>query len=455
MLSSRRWKAPNEMKISRVTLVRGVSWTVIVYALTQLVRFGSNLVLTRLLSPELFGIIAIVHGVRIGIELVSDVGVGQSMVVNKLSDDPKFYNTAWSLQLVRGCILWVLSLLVALPLAHFYEAPILQYLLPVAALPFILSGLNSMGGYIAQKRMQFVRINLFEFLLEFIASSVNVAVAFVSPTIWALISGVVVASVARTIGSYFLVPGIRHRFCISREFAWQIAGFSKWILLSSIVFFLSSNFDSFYLGKASSLTLLGVYGIARALSQQIVNLVSRLAGIFVFPIIASSNQMRRQDLRDQVKTVRGAFLLITAGCFSLIAVGSDFLVSYLYDQRYQAAAWMLPILIAGAWFSTLCTVNESILLGLGKPVYGAMGNCVKFIWLLIGVPIAFARYDAIGVVVIVAISDLWRYFPVLFGQVREKLSFGTQDLLVTLSAVGMVMMWEFLRVAMGLKFTFV
>ena len=223
-----------------------------------------------------------------------------------------------------------------------------------------------MGRYLAQKRVQFVRLNLFEMSLEFLAVVVNIAAALISPTIWALIFGGVVAAAARMFGSYFLVPGIRHRFYISRLYLEEIFRFSRWIFLSSIVFFLSMNFDSLYLGKAGPLKLLGVYGIARALSQQIVTLVGRLNNTFVFPFIASSSEKPRNELRRQVMPIRAVFLLLTAAGLSLIAVGGDLLVAVLYDQRYQAAGVMLPLFIVGAWFSILCTVNKSILLGLGN-----------------------------------------------------------------------------------------
>src|SRR5579864_3244549 len=105
--------------------------------------------------------------------------------------------------------------------------------------------------------------------MEFISAVVNIAAALISPTIWALVWGGIVAAAARTFGSYFMVAGVRHRLYISKSHAWEILHFSKWIFVSSIAFFLANNFDSLYLGKAATLSLLGVYSVARALSQQI------------------------------------------------------------------------------------------------------------------------------------------------------------------------------------------
>jgi hypothetical protein len=52
--------------------------------------------------------------------------------------------------------------------------------------------------------------------------------------------------------------------------------FGKWIFVSSMVFFLSTYIDRLYLGKVVPLELLGIYGIARSISDLTGNLVLRL-----------------------------------------------------------------------------------------------------------------------------------------------------------------------------------
>src|SRR5258708_5704369 len=119
------------MKISPVTIVKGVAWAVGIFGLSQLLRIVSSIVLTRLLAPELFGILIIVYTLQNGIDLLSDLGFGQSLVLNKNAENPEFYNTVWSLRLVRGLLLLPCCIAAALPLAHLYHAPVLAWILPV------------------------------------------------------------------------------------------------------------------------------------------------------------------------------------------------------------------------------------------------------------------------------------------------------------------------------------
>jgi O-antigen/teichoic acid export membrane protein len=143
-------------------------------------------------------------------------------------------------------------------------------------------------------------------------------------------------------------------------------------------------------------------------------------------------------------------LLLTAFCFSIFVTTADILIQILYDERYHAASWMLPILILGSWFSMLASINESTLLGLGKPSYSAMSNSAKLGFLLIGLPVAFTTNGLLGCVVVIALADLARYVPLCVGQVRERFSFVTQDLVMTCVVIVLIGMWEWLREAFGL-----
>jgi O-antigen/teichoic acid export membrane protein len=128
----------------------------------------------------------------------------------------------------------------------------------------------------------------------------QVVLALISPTIWALVFGGLLSFATRMVGSYFLIPGLRHRLHISKQFTRQIATFGTWILIASIAFVFSTYYDRLYLGKVIPLDLLGVYGVARALSEPVGLLVGRLNQVIIFPLIASSSAMPRPRLRTQL-----------------------------------------------------------------------------------------------------------------------------------------------------------
>jgi O-antigen/teichoic acid export membrane protein len=156
----------------------------------------------------------------------------------------------------------------------------------------------------------------------------------------------------------------------------------------------------------------------------------------------------------QVASIRAKFLLLAALGISLFVSVADLIIKILYDERYHAASWMLPVLIIGSWFSILGNLNESTLLGLGKPSYNAIANTLKFVFILSCLPLIVRIYGLLGGITVVMLADLCRYVPVLIGQRQERFSFGVQDLLLTLAVLLLIVLWEWLRLTSGFGTSF-
>src|SRR5262245_23612870 len=96
-------------------------WTVLGFGAMQLLRFGFNLALTRLIAPQVFGVMAIVNLCVQALHMFSDLGIRQCVIHHARGDEADFLNTAWTLQILRGLLLWALAAAVALPAAAFYS----------------------------------------------------------------------------------------------------------------------------------------------------------------------------------------------------------------------------------------------------------------------------------------------------------------------------------------------
>ncbi len=442
------------MKVSVDVLLRGALWTLGGFGGGQAIRFVSNVILTRMLAPELFGLMTIVNTLRTGIELMSDFGIGQNLIYSQNAEEPEFYNTAWTLQITRGLVLFLIILASSVPLARFYELPILVYLLPITGLGTILSGLTSLAPVFLQKRLQFGKLNVFQLFSAAASSTVLVLFCYLSHTIWALVLGGVFGAVIYTVASYSLLTEIKHRLFIDKRFISEILTFGKWISLSSVVYFLSMNFDRLYFAKVVPLELLGVYGIARSMSDLLGLLAGRLGSGVVFPFISSHSDTPRASLHGGLAPIRVKFLLLAAVGCSLLVATADLAIKILYDQRYQAAGWILPVLLIASWFSIVTSLSESTLLGLGAPFYMAISNSLKFVLLLLALPLSFKFGGLAGAVTILPLAEACRYVPLYLGQRRQGFSFGTQDLSATIGMFLMIGVWEGLRWLSGLGTSF-
>ena len=443
-----------DVKFSRWDFLKGLSSTIGAFGAGRVIRLAGSVALTRLLSPELFGIIAIVNSVRTGIDLISDVGVAQSIVQNKKGEDSAFYATGWTLKVIRGVVLWLITAAAAPFVSQLYDSGELSVIIPVAALYFIFDGCTSVSLFIMQKRMKITELNILGFLFELIPAAAMVVLAYFYRSIWSMVLGLLFASAIRMVVSHFLVRGVKMRLTLNKEYTWQIIHFGKWIFLSSAIYFFSSNFDRLYLGKTVPFALLGIYGVARSLSDTISVFVGRLSGLIVFPLIAKAADRPRKELRQKVASTRFQLLLLTAFGLAAFAAVADVPIKLIYDPRYYPAADILPFTTLGAWFTIMCSINEAVLLGFARPQYAAAGNALKLAWLLVGLPLGYVWHGFFAVIIVVAVGDMFRYMPILFGQIRNRFSFGRQDFCLSVLMFGLFAFFVWLRWRLGYGLAF-
>jgi O-antigen/teichoic acid export membrane protein len=434
------------MLLSNKRIVRGIAWTTITYVAALAFRFLSSVVLSRLLAPNIIGMMVVVSVFRTGMELLSDVGLGQNIVQNRNGRRPSFYNTAWVLQIIRGVIISSLLFAFSVEISKYYDVG--SDIVKISAFALMISGFQSTSLYLLQKNIKVVQLTLFDLSMEVMTGTVAVVAALISPTIYSLIIASVVSTVIRTLCSY-LLPDSRQAFVLYWRHASEILSFGKWIFLSSLLMFVSSSFDKLYLGQVAPLAMLGIYSIARTIADLPGALVLRLSYSLVFPVMASASSMPREEVRTKLSRLRCMLLFGAAFALAGAISVSDIAIRIIYDSRYQDAAWMLPLLLGGVWITIIASLAESTLLGLGRPVYAIVGSILKLIVLFGLVPFAFQRYGMLGAVLGIAIADLARLPALLFGQVRERFSFVRQDMVATLLLVVLTAVFALARRSLG------
>ena len=412
-------------------MVERLSWTTGSFGVIQLMRLVNNVVLARLLSPPLFGLMLIVNSIRTGVELLSDVGINQNIISNKQGHTPGFYDTAWTIKVIRGVALGAVCFASAGLFASFFGKPELATILPVIALTFLFTGFQSASGALLQKQKFVARISLFDMGIATIFLVTHVLLALITPTIWALVLGSIVTSAVALVSSYLIIPGVRHRFILDRQSAREILGFGKWIFLSSVIFFLAMNFDRLYFAKQITLTMLGVYSIARSMADMLSNFVIRTSNMVLFPAVAAMQASAPEVRGRLLRSRRTMLLLVAIGLAGFVAI-SDLVILKLYDDRYEQAAIMLPLMLLGVWVAVLCTVNDSVMQGTAKPAYPAIANAAKLATYIIGVPIAFQYYGLLAALIVLNAGEVVRYIVLWVFSRRQHLAFGRDDLALTI-----------------------
>ncbi len=321
----------------RARAMRGSVWTVAGYGATQVLRLGSNLILTRLLFPEAFGMMALVMVFMQGLVMFSDVGIGPSIMQSKRGDDPDFLNTAWTIQAVRGFFLWIAACIIAFPLAQFYGEPQLTQLIPVAGLGLLIAGFNPTRLETAHRHLLLGRISIIQIATQFIGALAAIILAVITQSVWAFVISSLISNFAQLMFYNRFLPGDRNRFQWEKSAVHELIGFGKWIFLSTVSGFLFLQSDKLILGKYLTLDALGVYNIGYFLAS--------------FPLLASATVIHKiliplyrerppAESAANFKKLRMMRFAVTGAIMCMLVVFALFgvaLVNLLYDQRYQNA----------------------------------------------------------------------------------------------------------------------
>lgn len=433
----------------RTALLGAAGWVTATYVAQQGLRLVSNIILAWLLAPALLGTMLLINSLRTGGELLTDVGVGQSIVNNPRGNEPDFYNTAWTIQILRGLLLFVVAIAVTVPIAHGYDNPELLLLLPAAAPIFILTGLTSPARFLLQKQLNVRKLALFDLGSSLFGTVAQIGLAFYMPTIWALIWGLLISTGVPAIASFFLIDWRSHRLRWDKAAVRAILHFGKWIFLSSLVYFLAMNFDRLYFAGAISFTLLGVYGIARTFADMIMQLFQRMGNLLIFPKVSASLH-RGRDLQHAIRPMRLAVLgCVAAGLAFGIAVADQFIYT-VYDERYRAAGIFLPILLVGTWFGILATMADAMMMGVGKPSGVALGNGVKLIVIALVLPVLLPRHGMIAALLIFVGAEAARYMVLAWRKHGLGISFFRQDIGMTILFFALILLFREATLFIGL-----
>ncbi|MGA3343290.1 MAG: oligosaccharide flippase family protein [Terracidiphilus sp.] len=421
-------------KVLESTAIRATFWTVTDYGCSMALRVVSSLVLTRLLMPESFGLMTLVTTLVVGISLLSDIGLGPSVIQSARGDDPVFLNTAWTLQVLRGVGIFAAAIVLAWPMSLFYHDPRLLSLILALSFTVVISGFNSTNLLSLSRHMGVRRLFLFDVSSQVVSLVATAAWAlFVQRSVWALVAGSFASGTYRLAASFYrpLVPGIRNKLQWDKESSRALVHFGKWILLSTAFYFFASQADRLILGKLISFSLLGVYGIAYSVSdipRAIINAFAQKVG---YPFIAKMAHLPVAEFRRIFLRYRFRALLVGAATLCLMVHLGGFLVTKMYDQRYHAASWMVPVLALGLWHTMLYATTMPALFSLGKSHYAAIGNAAYCVSVVTAIPLGFHFFGMFGAVVAVAAGDLPLYFVMVSGASREGVSTWRQDLLAT------------------------
>ncbi|WP_339800940.1 oligosaccharide flippase family protein [uncultured Marinobacter sp.] len=331
----------------------------------QLVQRGlgiiSTLILARLLTPEHFGIVALVTIALQFFELLVETG-NQQYIIQKdtLTDDD--LSTAWSMDvLIKSSI--ALVIIATSPLiAAWFDTPELALALAVASLSLPIRALKTPGMMKLAREINYrpvFRLTLWQKGLSF---ATVITIAMIQPSHWAIIAGTLVSAVILAVGSY-KVHDFRPRWTlIHLRQQWQ---FSQWLLLRGLVGFTRSQIDNLMVSKLFGTTQLGGYNLVRE-----VSLLPALSAIIPMsePLLAAIAQSKHnpENLAYRVRLSLALMITLLIPITTFIMLYPELIIRVLLGPQWTEYAHLLRLF--GLFFFTFClfALISDTIIALGR-----------------------------------------------------------------------------------------
>lgn len=406
-------KKPSEESLLKRLTIRGSIWVLLGFGLGQLMRFAGNLVMTRLLFPEAFGMMGIVNAVLGGLNMFSDVGLKPSIVQNKRGEDPIFLRTVWTLQIFRGLGLAIIAAILAYPISVWNESPDLFLVIAVTGLTSIVTGLNSSCLFLYSRRLRVGKPTIVGLIANFLSIITMVAWAYwINASVWALVVGSFMGAFVTLIASHTVLAEIHMHPQWDRSAVKELISFGKWIFISTALGFLASYLNVFIVGNYAGLAMLGIFIVARGLSRLAVEAITQLSNMVLFPVYSRLAERDIGQLRSRMFRIRAVLMAIFLPIMWIMTLWGDVIIEFLYDKRYHDAGWMLQISAAGAIATTIVTTIRPVLLAKGDSFRSMLNGLARVILQATGMIVGYEVAGIYGMVIGYAAAD-WLSYPLL------------------------------------------
>ena len=329
---------PAEVSLKQRVL-KGISWEVGGQFGMHAWRLVSNLVLTRLLAPDAFGVIGLAQVFVMFLTLLSDVGLKGSVIHHERGDEKEFLDTVWTVGVIRGFVMWLVICAGSAGFASFYDMPELRWVLPLIGFSAVIRGFSSTSVLTASREMKNSWYVTVDCGSQVIGTAMTVLIALFYRSVVALALGWLVTASAYVVLSYWRSDIRFNRFHWDRDAVRSLSRFGRWAMASSGFTLMQQRGDRLALGKIVTSGDLGTYVIGANLAILPMTVFWRINSGVAQPMYSRIRHLPVEEARQKIRRLRVGIVCALLPLLALMSIFGQFLVNLLYESQYAMAGW--------------------------------------------------------------------------------------------------------------------
>ncbi|WP_027968155.1 lipopolysaccharide biosynthesis protein [Streptococcus equinus] len=345
-----------------------------------------NAILSRILSADDYGVVAVITVFSTLFTTLSDMGFGAAIVQKKDLNKSDIDNI-YSFTVYISVFLMLIFILCSFPISSFFENDVYIGLGVILSVSLLFNSLNMVPNGILSRDKKFWTISIRTIVVYFIASLFTIFLALLGFSYYALALESVFTAFFTFIWNYF---SLDLRFSIFFDFKSikKVLNYSGFQFAFNIVNYLSRNLDNLLTGRFMGSAQLGYYNKAYTLMLFPVN---NLSGVITPVLHSILSDFQHNYLIIYKQYLRVVKLLLCLGAFiaPFCYLGASEIIDILYGQNWEQTISCFQILSFAIISQMLNTSSGGVFQAIGNTrllfINGIVNTIVTVIAIIIGV----------------------------------------------------------------------
>ena len=329
----------------------------------QLVAFVVSIVLARLLSPEHYGLIALVMIVTSILNVFVESGLGNALIQKKDADDIDF-STVFYANVVFCIFLYVLLFISASVIAYFYRNMELISVIRVLGLTIVIAGVKNVQQSYVSKHLMFRKFFFATLGGTVIAAILGIVLALKGFGVWALVAQQIINATIDTCILWIIVPW-KPKLCFSFDRLKTLFSFGWKLLVASLLHTIYVDIRQLVIGRVYTPADLAFYNQGQKFPQFVGSNVNNSIDSVLFPVMSAS-----QDDVSKVKAMTRCAIMTSSYIMCPLLFGlagtSKNIISLILTDKWQPCAPYLMLACFIFALEPLQTANLNAIKALGR-----------------------------------------------------------------------------------------
>jgi O-antigen/teichoic acid export membrane protein len=343
---------------------KGVSWLALFKLIGQLLSWVSTIIVARILLPDDYGLMTMATFLTGYAQLFSQLGLGYS-IMQRVHVTNEEVNSVFWFSTIISIIFAIIGFCLAYPTAYIFHDLRLIPITQVISVLFIINGLQIVPLNLLRKELNFKSIGIIELISTIASTGAMIVLAYLGFGIWTLVLGQIFLATTKLILLFLIhdwFPKMYYNFKEAKHFVM----FGVSIALTTSFFYLMSNMDRFFAGRAWDSKTLGFYVFALTLAQLPTEKITTLVNQVTYPAFCKVQNDGKIFNQLYLRIIKVTALFVFPLFVGGFLVGED-LVRILFNEKWLPIIFLFKFLCLTQIITSLNAINSFVHQSQSRP----------------------------------------------------------------------------------------